>query len=179
MNRSQHLAWIDLEMTGLDSTKDVILEIASLVTDADLNIIAEGPDLIIRQSSATLNMMNDTVTQMHTSSGLIDLITESKTDLALAEQQTLDFFAQYEVAGTMPLCGNSIWQDKMFLVRYMPKLINFFHYRIIDVSTIKELVCRWHNDPEFKKAKGHRALADIKESVAELKFYKEKFFVKT
>ena len=178
MDKSKHLGWIDLEMTGLDANRDLILEIAALVTDTELNLVATGPDLIIHQSSTALDRMIPVVREMHQASGLTAAVLASSITLAQAEQQVLAFFTKYAVPGTMPLCGNSIWQDKIFLINYMPNLINFFHYRTIDVSTIKELVCRWYGVAEFKKVKQHRALSDIKESVAELKFYKENYFIK-
>ena len=176
MDKSKHLVWIDLEMTGLDAQKDRILEIAVLVTDANLKVVAEGPDLIIRQTSAVLEQMLPVVHQMHLSSRLLDLVLNSSISLAQAEQQVLNFLAPYGAAGTMPLCGNSIWQDKLFLIHHMPALNHFLHYRIIDVSTIKELVTRWYGVPEFKKTKQHRALSDIHESIAELSFYRDKYF---
>jgi len=178
MNRSKYLAWIDLEMTGLDSNRDVILEIAAIVTDNNLKIIAHGPDLIIHQPQSCLGQMLPMVQALHATSGLVKQVLDSTISLQQAEAQVLAFFSQYGEPGTMPLCGNSIWQDKLFLINYMPKLVNFFHYRIIDVSTVKELVARWYGAQEFKKAKKHRALSDIEESVAELKFYRENYFIR-
>lgn len=178
MDRSKYLAWIDLEMTGLDSTKDVILEVASMITDSNLNVIAEGPEIVINQPAEKLRNLDIKVQHMHQNSGLLDLVLKSKIDLASAEQETLDFFSLYEQSDVMPLCGNSIWQDKMFLIHHMPSLVKFFHYRIIDVSSIKEVVHRWYSVPEFEKSKGHRALSDIRESIAELKYYRRNFFVK-
>lgn len=176
MDKSKYLAWIDLEMTGLDARQDDILEIAVLVTDANLKVVAEGPDLIIHQPSEKLERMLPLVQQMHVTSGLLDLVAKSTVNLKQAEQQVLNFLAPYGAPQTMPLCGNSIWQDKLFLINHMPILNNFFHYRIIDVSTVKELVTRWYGVPEFKKTKKHRALSDIHESIAELGFYREKYF---
>lgn len=178
MVRSKYLGWIDLEMTGLDFRRDLILEIATLVTDAELNIVAIGPDLVLHQPAAALENMIEFVRNLHQNSGLIDEVLESQISLANAERQVLKFFSQYAAPGTMPLCGNSIWQDKLFLINHMPDLVNFFHYRIIDVSSIKELVMRWHSVPEFPKSRNHRALDDVKESVAELRYYKEKYFTK-
>ena len=177
MNKSKHLAWLDLEMTGLNSFQDTILEIAAIVTDSDLNIVAHGPNLIIKHSQAVIDNMDQFVFDMHQKSGLLDAVLASHLCLAQAETQVLEFFKQYGDAGTMPLCGNSIWQDKLFLINHMPNLVNFFHYRLIDVSTIKELVARWYGAPEFKKANGHRALQDIEESINELKFYRQNYFV--
>lgn len=176
MDKSKHLAWIDLEMTGLDAKQDVILEIAVLVTDANLKVVAEGPDLIIHQPPAALDRMTPFVRELHTASGLLDLVAKSPISMAQAEQQVLNFLRPYGAPQTIPLCGNSIWQDKLFLINHMPTLNDFFHYRMIDVSTVKELVARWYGDPEFKKAKKHRALQDIYESVAELVFYRERYF---
>lgn len=177
MSKSKLLAWIDLEMTGLDANEHTILEIASLVTDSDLNIVATGPELIIHQPQSELDKMDELVAGLHNQSGLTPKVLTSEISMASAEQQTIDFFAQFADSFTMPLCGNSIWQDKFFLHNHMPALNAFFHYRIVDVSSIKELVTRWYGAPEFKKAKVHRALSDIQESVAELRFYKEKYFV--
>lgn len=176
MNKSKHLVWVDLEMTGLDARQDHILEIAVLVTDDNLQIVAEGPDLIINQPSHLLDRMVPLVYDMHLSSGLLKLVSSSTVSLQQAEKQVLDFLAPYGAPQTMPLCGNSIWQDKLFLINHMPTLNSFFHYRIIDVSTIKELVTRWHEVAEFKKTKKHRALSDIYESIAELKFYRKTYF---
>jgi oligoribonuclease len=176
MDKSKYLVWIDLEMTGLDASQDHILEIAVLVTDANLQIVAEGPDLIVHQSPQILKSMLPVVRDMHLGSGLLDLVSSSLVSLEQAEQQVLDFLAPYGAPQTMPLCGNSIWQDKLFLINHMPALNHFLHYRIIDVSTIKELVTRWYGVPEFKKAKTHRALSDIHESIAELAFYRQKYF---
>jgi len=177
MDRSKYLGWIDLEMTGLDASRDQILEIATLVTDADLKVIAHGPNLVLHQPGAVLENMIDLVRELHTRSGLLDLVHVSQISLAQAEAQVVDFFKEYAAPFTMPLCGSSIWQDKFFLINHMPSLVNFFHYRLIDVSSIKELVCRWYGAPEFVKKKNHRALDDILESVAELKFYRQNYFV--
>ncbi len=175
MSLQKKFVWIDLEMTGLDIHKDVILEIAVVVTDQNLNLIATGPNLIINQKIQ--EGMLDLVKQMHTESGLLSLVAESTMTVLAAEQQILDFLAQHGSEGQMPLCGNSIWQDKFFLMTFMPKLLNFLHYRIIDVSTIKELVTGWYGVPEFKKTKSHRALDDIKESIAELHYYRQHYFI--
>lgn len=177
MERSNYLGWIDLEMSGLDAQRDVILEIAALVTDQNLNIIAEGPSIVIAQPAPMLQNMTDFVRDLHTESGLIAAVEKSETSIVAAQELMLEFFMRYAAQGTMPLCGNSIWQDKFFLLNQMPKLANFFHYRIVDVSSIKELVARWYGGPEFAKSKNHRALQDIYESVAELKFYRANYFI--
>lgn len=175
--KSKYLGWIDLEMTGLNAQQDQILEIAVLVTDNQLNLIAQGPDLIIHQPAELLVQMSSEVQQIHQASGLVDLVAQSKLSVTQAEAQVLDFLGQFGKSGEMPLCGNSVWQDKFFLIQHMPQLINFFHYRVIDVSTVKELVLRWYGEAEFVKRKQHRALDDILESVAELRFYQERYFV--
>jgi oligoribonuclease len=179
-NKEQNLVWIDLEMTGLCPEKDHILEIASLVTDSQLNILAQGPSLIIHQNEQVLSCMNDWVLKQHGHSGLLDAVRSSTITIAQAEQETLEFVSQYCVTGKSPLCGNSVWQDRAFLRLAMPKLNDFLHYRIIDVTAVKELVRRWYPQSpfaEFKKKDGHRALEDIKESVAELVHYRKHFFV--
>lgn len=180
MNKAENLLWIDLEMTGLDPSKDVILEIAVLVTDKDLNILADGPEIVIHQAEDKLACMVDIVRDLHTKSGLITAVSASQINLQQAEEQVLQFAMQYGENGKMILCGNTIWQDRAFLQQYMPRLLSFLHYRLIDVSTLKELVKRWypHNPhKDFKKTNSHRALADIKESVAELAHYRKNFFV--
>jgi oligoribonuclease len=171
------LVWIDLEMTGLDPSIDTILEIATIITDNDLNIIAQGPSLIIHHTKAQLDAMNDFCKTLHGNSGLTQSALESSISLAQAEKQTYDFIAQHCAPQTSPLCGNSIWSDRIYLQKYMPKLLQFLHYRLIDVSSIKELVERWEGEKKlFKKANTHRALDDIKESINELKFYREHYF---
>tara|TARA_B000000475_G_scaffold219421_1_gene182206 strand:+ start:266 stop:814 length:549 start_codon:yes stop_codon:yes gene_type:complete len=176
------LAWMDLEMTGLNPKEDVIVEIATLLTNDDLEEIAAGPNLVIHQSAKKLENMSKHVEEMHTSSGLLDEISKSIIDLSVAGERTLDFLKDHiEKAGTVPLCGNSIGTDRRFLSEGLPDLASFFHYRSIDVSTIKELAKRWN--PEIinsapKKNGGHRALDDIRESVAELRHYRENLFIK-
>ena len=180
-HKEQNLVWIDLEMTGLCPEKDHILEIASIVTDNQLNILAQGPSLVIHQPQQALLEMNDWVSKQHTRTGLVDAVQKSTITLEQAEQETLDFLGKYCQPGDSPLCGNSVWQDRAFIRLSMPRLNNFLHYRIIDVTSIKELVKRWYpNNPhaEFKKQDSHRALDDIKESVAELAHYRQHFFVK-
>ena len=176
------LAWMDLEMTGLNPNEDVIVEIATLITNDDLEEIAAGPNLVINQPFQKLESMSKHVEQMHTSSGLLDEISKSTTSLSMAGEKTLEFLKDHiEKAGTVPLCGNSIGTDRRFLSEGLPDLASFFHYRSIDVSTIKELAKRWN--PEIinsapKKNGGHRALDDIRESIAELRHYRENLFIK-
>jgi oligoribonuclease len=176
------LAWIDLEMTGLDPTRHVIVEIGSLVTDDDLTIVAEGPDLVISATPEQLAEMDDFVTKMHTSSGLLEEIASSSLTAAEAEAATLDFLRQHLEAGAVPLAGNSIGTDRRFLDAQMPELEAFFHYRSVDVSTLKELGRRWMPDAVASaptKSGGHRALDDIRESVAELAHYRSTMFTTT
>jgi oligoribonuclease len=176
---NENLVWIDLEMTGLEPEHDRIIEIASLVTDKDLNILAEGPVMAIHQSDETLDGMDDWNTNTHGKSGLTQRCRDSKTDEQQALDATIKFLEQYVDRGKSPLCGNTIGQDRRFLVRYMRELDDFFHYRSIDVSTIKELTKRWK--PEtlngFEKQGAHTALADIRESVAELQYYRKHCFI--
>ena len=175
------LAWIDLEMTGLDPDRHVIVEIATLLTDDDLELIAEGPDLIVHASDAELAEMDDFVTNMHTRSGLLDQITASTVSLEEAGAQTLAFLKEHiPEARTVPLCGNSIGTDRRFLAMQLPEIEEFLHYRSVDVSTLKELARRWHpeafqNAP--KKGGAHRALDDIRESLDELRHYRAALFV--
>jgi len=168
------LVWIDLEMTGLDPDTDSIIEIATLVTDQDLNILAEGPELAIRHPVESLEAMDDWNRNTHSKSGLWGRVLASEVDAAQAEAATLAFLAQWLPAGKSPMCGNSICQDRRFLARGMPQLERWFHYRNLDVSTIKELARRWQ--PQvlngFTKAGTHTALSDIRESVAELAHYR-------
>lgn len=178
--REKNLIWVDLEMTGLSPERDHILEIASLVTDSQLNILATGPSLIIHQPEQALQQMNEWVLNQHSKTGLLDAVRRSVVTIEQAEKETLDFLNNYCVPHTSPLCGNSVWQDKAFLRVAMPKLNDFLHYRIIDVTAIKELVKRWYpDDPNvvFKKRDCHRAMEDIQESVAELVYYRKKFFI--
>lgn len=175
------LIWMDLEMTGLDESRHVIVEIATLVTDDDLNIIAEGPNLVIHQPDEVLAEMDDFVTNMHTVSGLLEKIKSSTISEADAMQQTLDFIKEHSPEpNKIPLCGNSIRTDRTFLAKYMPEIENWLHYRCVDVSTIKELVKRWNPGLEHARPKSegitHRAMDDIRDSVAELKFYRDKVF---
>ena len=172
-----NLVWVDMEMTGLDPDNDRIIEVAVVVTDADLNVIAEGPVFAIHQSDATLDKMDNWNKGTHGKSGLIDRVRASSVSEAQAEQELIAFLKQYVPANKSPMCGNSICQDRRFMARGMPKLEAFFHYRNLDVSTLKELCRRWK--PElasgFKKAQKHTALADIVESIEELRYYREHF----
>ena len=177
MNKKTNLIWIDLEMTGLVPEKDNIIEIATVVTDAELNVIAEGPSLAIHQDNKHLDSMDKWNTHQHTKSGLVQRVQESEISLNEAEKQTLDFLMKYVDPSASPMCGNSICQDRRFLYIYMPKLEKFFHYRHIDVSTLKELAVRWKPDivnTSFKQSK-HLALSDIYDSINELKYYREHF----
>jgi oligoribonuclease len=174
------LVWMDLEMTGLDHTSDVIVEIATLVTDDDLNIVAEGPDLVIHQPDEVLAKMDPFVVDMHKSSGLLDKIKSSTISLEEAGAATLAFIREHApVARTVPLCGNSIGTDRRFLAAYLPEIEEHLHYRSVDVSSIKELVRRWHPDVLTQrgwKQGAHRALDDIRESVSELQLYRTLVF---
>ena len=174
------LAWMDLEMTGLNPAHDVIVEIATLVTDDDLEIIAEGPDLVVHQPPDVLARMGDTVRRMHTASGLLDEIAASTTTLEEAGASTLAFLREHiPEARKVPLCGNSIGTDRRFLGVWLPEIEEFLHSRSVDVSTLKELARRWHPevlDSAPEKAGGHRALDDIRESVVELRHYRAHLF---
>jgi oligoribonuclease len=170
-----HLIWIDLEMTGLDPDTDSIIEIATLVTDQDLNLLAEGPELAIRHPLSRLEAMDDWNRATHGKSGLWNRVLASQLSLEQAEAQTLDFLAQWVPAGKSPICGNSICQDRRFLARLMPGLERYFHYRNLDVSTLKELARRWSPGllNGFGKCGNHTALSDIRESVQELAYYRK------
>ena len=172
-----HLVWIDMEMSGLEPDTDRVLEVALIVTDKDLNLVEEGPVLVVHQSDAVLDAMDSWNKGTHGKSGLIERVKASHLSEAEAEAQMLAFVKQHVPARTSPMCGNSICQDRRFLARYMPALEAFFHYRNLDVSTLKELAKRWHPGlPEtFKKTNKHEALADIYESIEELKHYREHF----
>jgi|TARA_B110000196_G_scaffold48291_2_gene38828 oligoribonuclease len=173
-----NLVWIDLEMTGLDTLNDVIIEIATIVTDKNLNIIAEGPVFAINQKKEILDSMDEWNTRQHNRSGLVDRVLQSNTSLIDAEKGTIRFLEKFVDSGTSPMCGNSICQDRRFLSREMPNLENFFHYRNLDVSSIKELAFRWHPEllNRFKKKSSHLAMDDIKDSIIELKHYRDLFF---
>lgn len=178
-DKDTNLIWLDLEMTGLDFAKDRIIEIATIVTDAQLNVIAEGEVFAIHQSNDLLQNMDAWNTKQHGKSGLIARVKDSNVTEAKAEAKTLQFLQQHINPHKSPLCGNSVCQDRRFLYRYMPELENFFHYRNLDVSTLKELAARWYTNkiPEFKKESKHLALSDIYDSIAELKYYRERLFV--
>ena len=179
MAKSKHnLIWIDLEMTGLDTNNDYIIEIATIVTDAQLNPLAEGPVLAVHQSDDLLDGMDEWNTEHHNNSGLVARVKESRISEMQAQAQTLDFLKEYVEAGMSPMCGNSICQDRRFLYRYMPKLSAYLHYRNVDVSTIKELVARWSPNviDGFEKKAAHRALDDIRESIEELQYYRSAVF---
>lgn len=169
-----NLIWIDLEMTGLDTTADSILEIATIVTDSELNPLAEGPVYAIRHSLERLQAMDEWNTEQHSRSGLWQRVLESETGMRQAEQGTLEFLSKWTVSGASPMCGNSICQDRRFLYRLMPELERWFHYRNLDVSTVKELAARWAPDVllGLEKENRHEALADIRESIAELRYYR-------
>jgi oligoribonuclease len=172
-----NLVWLDMEMTGLDPDREKIIEIAMIVTDTHLNVVAEAPVLVVHQTDAVLDAMDAWNKSTHARSGLIEKVKASRIDEAAAEQAFLDFLLQHVPANTSPMCGNSICQDRRFMARHMPRLEAYFHYRNLDVSTLKELVRRWK--PELAKGMvkhgKHEALADIVESIEELKYYREHF----
>jgi oligoribonuclease len=178
--KSHRLVWIDLEMTGLDERRCVIVEIATIVTEGDLTVVAEGPDLVIHATEAELDEMPAVVKEMHGKSGLTDRVRKSKTSLAQAEQETYAFIRRHcRTKDTHPICGNSIATDRRFLARYMPKIDRHLSYRMVDVSSVKELARRWY-PAEFaarpEKKKGHRSLSDIRESIEELRYWREAIF---
>jgi oligoribonuclease len=176
----KHLVWIDCEMTGLDPAKDVLLEIATIITNYDLEIVDRGPALAIKQTEARLAGMDAWNRRTHRKSGLIDRVRTEGVTVAEAQKQTLAFVKKYCYAQTAPLCGNSIGQDKRFLAKYMPELHEYLHYKVVDVSSIKVLVREWYEGryESPKKKENHRALDDIEESIAELAYYREHVFVK-
>lgn len=175
---SENLVWIDLEMSGLDPAKERILEIATIITDSSLNIVEEGPVVLVHQEQALLDAMDAWNTEHHTASGLIERMRKDGVSEAQAEKITLDFVKRHTEKGMSPLCGNSIGQDRRFLVKYMPALEGWFHYRNLDVSTVKELCGRWRPDlyGGVTKKRVHRALDDIRESIDELRYYRDHFF---
>lgn len=180
-----NLVWIDLEMTGLNIHTDVILEIATVITDGDLNVISEGPSFVISQPEEKLVRMDKWCVDQHGKSGLTQSVLASETTLEHAEQETLHFIKKHCLERTGVLAGNTVWQDRAFLAKYMPRIVEYLHYRIVDVSTVKELVKHWYDKEgqqkiaatDFKKSDTHRALDDIYESIAELDYYKKYFFV--
>ena len=177
MDKSDNLVWIDLEMTGLNPTDDKILEIATIVTDGQLNILEEGPVIAVHQKNEVLDTMNEWCVNTHAATGLTDRVRASTIGEQRAEQITLDFLRKHVDQGISPMCGNSIGQDRRFLLRYMPELNDYFHYRNIDVSTLKELVRRWKPEllTQFSKKGTHLAMEDIRESIDELRFYRQHF----
>jgi len=180
VDKTKNLIWVDLEMTGLDPQKDVILEIATIITDSQLKVISHGPELVIHQSEEKLQLMNNEVKKMHTNSGLLDAVRASTVSVAQAEKQTFEFCKKYCDPNTALLAGNTVWQDRNFLYTYMRSIVDFCYYRVLDITAIKEVVLRWYpNDPnaEFQKKDTHRALEDILESIAELQHLRKHFFV--
>ncbi|MFD2189308.1 oligoribonuclease [Pistricoccus aurantiacus] len=175
--REDLLIWIDLEMTGLDPSKERIIEVATLITDNDLNLIAEGPVIAVHQSNALLQAMDKWNQKTHGESGLVERVRKSDISPSDAERRTLDFLKRYTTPGSSPMCGNSVHQDRRFLEREMPELLAFFHYRNLDVSTVKELAKRWNPQAlkGFEKRNTHQALDDIRESLAELAHYRKTF----
>lgn len=174
---ADNLIWIDLEMTGLDTDHDLIIEIATIVTDTELKILAEGPVLALHQPEAALSQMDEWNTRQHGQSGLLERVRASRCDAAEAERLTLAFLERFVAAGQSPMCGNSICQDRRFLHRLMPRLERYFHYRNLDVSTVKELSRRWAPElPVFDKQSAHLALADIRDSINELRYYRKHVF---
>ncbi|MFT6103018.1 MAG: oligoribonuclease [Granulosicoccus sp.] len=178
MLHEDNLIWIDLEMTGLYPNDDVIIEIATIVTDSNLNILAEGPMLAVHQSDERLAAMDEWNTNQHGKSGLTERVRNSRIAEVDAEQQTIDFLKEWVPAGKSPMAGNSICQDRRFLANYMPALENFFHYRNLDVSSVKELARRWKPEATkgFTKSGAHLAMDDVRDSINELKHYRETFF---
>ena len=181
MPSGDHLIWIDLEMTGLKPDSDTIIEIATVVTDRDLAIIADGPVFAIHQPDEVLARMDDWNQRQHSSSGLLARVRGSRVSVAEAEARTLEFLTPLVAAGTSPICGNSICQDRRFLARWMPALEKYFHYRNLDVSTLKELAARWYPGvaASFSKHSAHLARLDIHESIAELRHYRQHLFIKS
>lgn len=180
MQPERKLVWIDLEMTGLNPSYDVILEIATIITDGQLNIIAKGPSLVIYQQEEALNKMSEIVKNIHTKSGLINAVRNSSTTLAEAERLTLEFIKRHSLPYQGLLAGNSVWNDRNFIAQYMPKLKEYLNYRLIDVTSVKELINQWYptsTERDFVKPENHRALEDIEYSIAELAHYKKYFFI--
>lgn len=174
MQSKDNLVWIDLEMTGLDVEECKIIEIATIITDKDLNIIAEAEPIAIYQPDSVLESMNEWCIKTHGETGLTQRVRDSKISLEEAEQKTIDFIKEYVPYQSSPLCGNSIWQDRRFLAKYMPKIDDYCHYRMLDVTSLKLLNEYWGDGKTFTKRTTHKALDDIQESIAELKFYRQK-----
>ena len=174
-DKNKRLIWIDLEMTGLDTDKDSILEIATIITDHELNILAEGPVCAVRHDEDVLKAMDDWNRRHHTDSGLWQRVTHGRYNMREAEQTSIEFVQQWVDKGASPMCGNSICQDRRFLHRQMPELVTWFHYRNLDVSTIKELAAMWMPPAtaNYQKSNRHEALSDIRESIAELRYYRK------
>lgn len=172
------MVWIDMEMTGLDPEKEGIIEIATIVTDSELNLLEEGPELVIHQKDSLLKRMDAWNQHQHKKSGLIEKVKKSKLTLKQAETKTLRFIKKFCLHKKAALCGNSVHHDRRFIIKYMPKLNEFLHYRLVDVSTVKDLIRRWYpkNKSLPKKTETHRALSDIRESIEELRFYRKHYF---
>ncbi len=175
-SRDKRLVWLDLEMTGLDPKVDRILEIATVVTDGNLNVIAEGPDIVIHHSDKVLANMNEWSVRQHALTGLTDKVRESKISVKKAEALTLNFLENLLDPGVSPLCGNTVSQDRRFLFKYMPKLEQFFHYRHLDVSCFKIAIKRWSQAKPFYKVSRHQALSDVYDSISEMRFYRRILF---
>lgn len=176
---SDLMVWIDLEMTGLNIEDCSIIEIATIITDGELNIVASGPNLAIKVADELLDAMDEWNTTHHNRSGLVSRVQESEIDHAEAERLTLEFISQYVEPGMAPLCGNSVWNDRKFMEKEMPAVTDYLHYRMVDVSSIKELADRWYPEvPRYRKKASHLALDDIVESVEELRYYRQKIFTK-
>ena len=179
-DKSQRMVWIDLEMTGLDIEKESIIEIATVITDSELNIIAQGPNLAVSVSEELLAGMDEWNTTHHNQSGLVERIRHEGVSISEAQQQTLEFLKQWVNPKTAPLCGNSVWNDRRFLDKEMPLVADYLHYRMVDVSTIKELARRWYPKVEkYRKKLSHLALDDILESIEELQYFRDKVFQKS
>lgn len=182
MKDTNNLIWIDLEMTGLDPEQDVILEIATIITDGNLHVLAQGQSIVIHYDQAVLDAMNEWCIEHHAKSGLTKAVQESTTTLIEAMEETLELIKAYCPEGRGVLCGNSIWQDRIFLQRYMPEILQYINYKMVDVTSIQQLIKRWYPNnvqTAFKKKELHRALPDIQESIEELRHYRNTFFVKS
>ncbi len=177
MQNDNNLIWVDLEMTGLEPDTDKVIEIATIITDSELNTLAEGPVIAIRQDDAVLDNMDEWNTTHHNRSGLVERVRASDYDEGRAVRETMEFLAQWVPANASPMCGNTICQDRRFMARHLPELEAYFHYRNLDVSTLKILMQRWRPELEagFKKTGTHQALDDIRESIAEMRYYRKHF----